>query len=119
MGSSLKYALLTLTVKRCSTEEVEQTCKLLEDGLKKFVQMDRIRSLFLKSCFLEQSFSGSLALDVQCSLHFHCIVELIGKRPSLSVIRECWQRACDLDYAPVIDFRSLSGYFVQPYPSAC
>ena len=115
----MNYLLLTLTLKRCSFEELDQTRNLLESGLKKFVQMEQIRILFFKSCFLEQSFSASLALDVQYSLHFHCIVELVGKRPSSRVIQECWQRACDLDYAPVVDFRSLCGCFVQPYPGAC
>ena len=109
------YLLLTLTVRPCSAEEDEQTKDLLISGLEKLAQIDQMRALDFRFCFLETSYHPSVPLDVQYHLHFHCVAKLRGRRPSCKTVQECWRQACGLDYDPSVDVRKLSGFVAQAY----
>ena len=107
------YLLMTLSVRICSAEEVEQTKDLLISGLEKFAQIDQMRALDFRFCFLENAHCPSFPLDYH--LHFHCVVKLRGRRPSCKVVQDCWRQACGLDYDPVVDVRKLSGFVANAY----
>ena len=116
------YLLLTLTVRPCSAEEVEQTKDLLISGLENFAQIDPVRySLHFRFCFLEYAYRPSLPLDVQYHPHLHCILAVKeGYFKGKDYIKHddlirYWRQACGLDYDAFVEARKLSGFVVQAY----
>lgn len=115
-----RYVFLTLTVKNCRGEDLKDTIKMIHKGFDKMFR----RAVLKKYCL---GFIRSLEVTYneqtrEFHPHLHVLMlmrgsyfgykTVSGKRKltgflSQSDYIDYWQRACDLDYKPSVDIRSV------------
>lgn len=107
-----RFLFLTLTVKNCKFDELEETISALLDGWR-----------FLYRQFRNKGFSSivgtfrtiEITVNKQTQTfhpHIHCIVAVSpsyfkNQYKTQKEWSEIWQNCCNLDYAPIIDIRTV------------
>lgn len=115
VDGNYRYLFLTLTVKSCEAADLGVTVDKLFSGW---------RWLYNKSVVFQSAVCGSFrSLEVTRNKktglfhpHLHCILAVLpgyfSGQNYLSQVSWCelWQRACGLDYEPIIDVRSIKDF---------
>lgn len=112
----LRFLFLTLTVRNCAFNELEETVTALLDGW---------RRLYLKKAFKDAVLGTFRTLEITvnrktCTFHPHLHV-ILAVNPSYFKSRtyitqekwaEMWQKSCSLDYLPIVHVEAVkSGKF--------
>lgn len=110
-GIKYKYLFLTLTIKNCSHEDLNDTVNLL---LNSFNRM--IRRKEFKNSIQGYYRNGEITYNIEEDTfhpHIHCILAVNSNyfKSSNYITKykwqKLWQDCCDLDYLPILDIRQI------------